>query len=396
MRVVAMAEGYAGEPRVAIAPESVSKWLSIGRRRDGQGPSHTVGIEAGAGAGSGFSDDDYRRAGAEVVGDRSALLGGADVVVRVSEPDAGAVGQMRPGSVYAGFLGVYSNGAGLGALAERGVSGLALELMPRTTRAQTMDAISSQHSLAGYAMVVLAAQRLGRVMPMMVTPSGTLQAARVLVIGAGVAGLQAIATARRLGARVEAFDTRPATREQVESLGARFIEIDLGGTGEGAGGYARELTAEQQAAQRAALAKSVARADVVITTAAVPGRRAPVIVTGEMLGEMSAGSVVVDYAAATGGNVEGTRAGEEVVTAGGVKLIGLRNYAGLLAADASRMMSANFVALVRHICGAEGQGPQIGALLGAGDEIVAGCLAVHGGRAVHAAAAATLGVGLVR
>jgi len=378
---VALRETGEHESRAAITPESVRKLLSIGGVGE-DAPSHTVAVETEIGRAFGLTDALYQKAGAEVEDDRKALLGSADVILHVDPPHEDEFSAVRSGAVMAGFLGVWDDPERIRQMAEAGLSALSLELMPRTTRAQTMDAISSQHSLAGYAMAILAAQRLSKVLPMMVTPSGTLQPARVLVIGAGVAGLQAIATAHRLGARVEAFDTRPATKEQVESLGAKFIEIDLGETGEAEGGYAKELTEEQKKRQQEALAKSVAKADVVITTAAIPGKKAPVIVTDDMVQSMQAGAVIIDYAANRGGNVEGTRPNEEVVTDGDVRIVGLMNYPDLVAADASRMLASNLQSLVKHISGEKGEKPEIDAMLEAGDEIVKGCLVAHKGEVV--------------
>lgn len=401
MRIVAVRESE-GEPRAAITPETVRKLraLAAPRRRpaDANGdtaapiptpppppPPVDVAVEAGIGAAAHFADAAYAEAGAEVLADREALLRSADVVLRVGRPTPAEVALYREGAAHVGFVDPFNDRELLGALERHGVTSVSMELMPRTTKAQPMDALSSQHSIGGYAMVILAAQRFGRVFPMMVTPSGTLQPARVLVIGAGVAGLQAIATARRLGARVEAFDTRPDTREQVRSLGARFVEIDLGETGQTAGGYARELTEEQKARQREGLKKAVTQADIVITTAALFGRPAPRIVFADMLAGMKPGSVVVDYAAASGGNVEGSaeivaRGEEEGIVADGVRLIAMRNYAGLVPTDASAMYAANLFAFVKEFYDAE---RGVLELDREGDAILAGCVLTRGGRVVN-------------
>ncbi len=339
MRIVGLTETDPGEPRAAVTPESAAR---LGRL-----PGAHVVVQAGIGAGIRVPDEAYADAGAEVAPDVPSALADADVLLRVGPPTDAELAALPRGCVRAGFLDVFRGEEDVRRLAAAGAAAVSLELLPRTTRAQAMDALSSQHSLAGYAMAVLGADRLDRVLPMMVTPSGTLKPATVLVIGAGVAGLQAIATARRLGARVEAFDTRPDTREQVESLGARFVDVDLGdGGGEASGGYARELTDEQRRRQAEGLARHVATADVVITTAAVFGRPAPRIVTAEMVAGMRPGAVVVDYAASSGGNVEGTVPGEEIVTDGGVRIVGRHNYAALVARDASAMYANNLAAFV--------------------------------------------------
>lgn len=367
MRVVFPSEQDASETRIAVTPDSVRTIAGLGL---------SVAVEAGIGARLGWTDSEYESAGAALeAGD--ALLSQPALVCSVQPPAADRIGAMPRGSMYAGFLDPFNRGDLVRAFAGGGVDAMSMEMVPRTTRAQKLDALSSQHSIAGYYMVVLAAERLGRVLPMMATPSGVLHPARVLVIGAGVAGLQAIATAKRLGARIEAFDTRPVVKEQVESLGAKFIDIDLGETGE-QGGYAKELTPEQQAKQQAGLVKALERSDVVITTAALFGRPAPTIITGEMLGKMKPGSLVVDYAVATGGNVEGSVADEEV-DIGGVRVVGFRNFAGRVATDASRMYANNIAGLVQVLFDDESKSLKIDL----GDDIVAGCLVTHGGEIVN-------------
>lgn len=398
MRIVAIRESDAGEPRAAVTPESVSRLTRL--------PGATVSVQSGIGSGINRSDDAYIAAGATVASSAAEALAGADVLLRVGPPTDEELAALPRGCVRIGFLDVFRRPEDVRRLAAAGTTAVSMELLPRTTLAQAMDALSSQHSLAGYAMVVLAASRLDRVLPMMVTPSGTIKPATVLVIGAGVAGLQAIATAKRLGARVEAFDTRPATREQVASLGGTFVEIDLGdgGGAETSGGYARELTPEQKQRQAEGLARHVAKADIVITTAAVFGREAPRIVTEDMVAGMRAGAVIVDYAASTGGNVAGTIAGEDTVTKGGVLIIGRQNYAALVARDASAMYSNNLAAYVAafHRGGvaekadagdeADAGGEDaavpparcaVADAAGEGDEIAAGSLVTHDGEIVH-------------
>jgi NAD(P) transhydrogenase subunit alpha len=399
MQIVSLTESDPGEPRVAVTPESVTRLLRL--------PGAAVRVQAGIGHSVHIADDAYVEAGATVAGSVADTLAGADVLLRVGPPTDAELATLPRGCVRIGFLDVFRRPDDVRRLAEAGATAVSMELLPRTTLAQSMDALSSQHSLAGYAMVVLAADRLDRVLPMMVTPSGTIKPATVLVIGAGVAGLQAIATARRLGAKVEAFDTRPATREQVTSLGAKFVDIDLGGGdggGETSGGYARELTEEQKRRQAEGLARHVARADIVITTAAVFGRDAPRIVTADMVAGMRSGAVIVDYAASTGGNVAGTVPGEETVTDGGVRIIGRHNYPGLVARDASAMYASNLAAYVAafHRGGVAAKADDADADAGdethaeieparcavaeaaAGvDEIAAGSLVTHAGEIVH-------------
>ena len=327
-------EAAAGERRVAATPASVKKLVGLG---------HEVAVQCGAGSGAGFPDAEYAEAGARLIDDGDAAFG-ADVVlmVRLAQKDAQ---RLSPGAVYVGFLDPFRAPELVQALAERGVTAVAMELIPRTTRAQKMDALSSQASLAGYVAVIEAAFHSPRIFPMMMTPAGTIRPARVFVIGAGVAGLQAIATARRLGARVEAFDTRPAVAEEVRSLGARFVKIDVGDTAQTEQGYARALTAEQLALQQEGMARVIAQSDVVITTAQVFGRPAPRIVTRAMVEAMRPGSVVVDLAVETGGNVEGSEA-DANVDIGGVKLLGRGNLPASVAANASEMYAANLAHFV--------------------------------------------------
>jgi NAD(P) transhydrogenase subunit alpha len=329
MRVGVARETVAGERRVALVPETVA--------RLGEGVE--VVVEAGAGAAAGFSDEAYRDAGA-ALGDPWD----ADVLVKVAPPTSAEAARLHDGQVVVAFLAPLTDREGVERLAAAGVHGLALESVPRITRAQPMDALSSQATVGGYKAALIAADRLPRFLPMLMTAAGTIPPAKVLVLGAGVAGLQAIATARRLGAVVSAFDVRPAVREQVESLGATFLDLGVQGE-ETEGGYARELTPEQQAEQQAELQARIPNFDAVITTAAVPGRPAPKLVTAEAVRGMRPGSVVVDLAAETGGNCELTRAGE-VVEESGVTIVGTTNLPSTMATHASQLLSRNMQAIL--------------------------------------------------
>jgi NAD(P) transhydrogenase subunit alpha len=367
MKIFVPREGARGERRAPVVPETVAKLVKLGAQ---------VEVEAGVGEAVWHSDDAYSSAGAEVSRDRQASLAAADVVLRLRKPPAEEVALLKPGSVHVSYLDPFNERALVTDLAARGVSAVSVEMIPRTTLAQKMDALSSQANLGGYVAVVVAAERLDRIFPMLMTPAGTLSPARVFIVGVGVAGLQAIATAKRLGARVEAFDTRPVVEEQVRSLGAKFVKIDLGGeTGQTAQGYAKALTEEQLQKQREGMAKVCAQSDVVITTAQVFGRRAPVIISTEMVEGMRPGSVVVDMAVESGGNVECSRLDEEV-DVGGVRVIGLGNLPGRVAAHASQMYSNNLAAFVEHFWDKESKSFR----LDTGDEILKGCLITHDGR----------------
>ena len=369
MLIFAPQETDPNEPRAAMTPETAARLVKLGA---------AVAVESGIGAGANYPDAAYEKAGAALRGDRAAALREADVVLRVRQPPAAEVELLKQGAVHVSFLDPFNETALVAALAQQGVSAVSMELVPRSTRAQKLDALSSQHSIAGYAMVLMAADRLKTILPMMVTPSGTLQPARVFVIGAGVAGLQAIATAKRLGARVEAFDTRPDVAEQVESLGARFVKVDLGETGQTEQGYAKALTPEQLDKQRAAMADRCAQSDIVITTAQLFGRKAPVVVTGDMVRRMKPGSIIVDYAVESGGNVEGSQAGEDV-DAGGVLIIGYRNVPGRLATSASQMYANNLYNFVDEFWDKDGKS----FTLNRADEIISGSLVTHGGELVN-------------
>lgn len=339
-------------------------------------------VESGAGLPSGHGDAAYTAAGATVDA-RGAVLAAGDFVFTVR--GLRAEDAVRRGTLLAGFLDPFGAGETIRRLAEQGVSALSMEMLPRSTRAQKMDALSSQASLAGYVAVILAAEHSRRIFPMMMTPAGTLLPSHVFVIGAGVAGLQAIATAKRLGAKVEAYDTRPIVEEQVKSLGARFVTIDLGtGGGQTKDGYATALTPGQIAKQREGMKKICATSDVVITTAQVFGRRAPVLVTAEMLAAMKPGSVVVDLAAAGGGNVEGVEPGA-IIERGGVTLIGLTNLPGRVPFHASQMYSSNLSALLDEFWDKETKR----FVLKPDDDIIKSCLVTHDGRIVNEKLAAT-------
>jgi H+-translocating NAD(P) transhydrogenase subunit alpha len=370
MRIVVPSETAPGETRVAMIPASVKKLTALGAQ---------VTLEAGLGNSIHQPDQAYTAAGATVVTDISQALAAADMVLRLNPPTAAEIDRLPAGAVHVSFLDPFNNLDRVRQLAERKVSALGMELIPRTTIAQKMDALSSQANLAGYVAVLTAVAQFGRIVPMMMTPAGTLAPARVFIIGAGVAGLQAIATARRLGARVEAFDTRPVVEEQVQSLGARFLKVDLGDTGSTAGGYARQLTEDQLARQRAAMAKACAQADIVITTAQVFGRKAPRIITTEMVRGMQPGSVILDMAVETGGNVEGSQV-DATVTVAGVAILGVGNLAGRVPVHASQMYSANLTNLIEHFWNAETKAFD----LKREDEIIAGALLTHAGAIVNA------------
>jgi len=355
VRIGVPRESAPGERRVALVPDSVSRLTATGL---------DVAIERGAGAGASVADDQYREAGAEIVADAFD----ADLVAKVRKPSAKELKALREGSVLIGFLEPLTDPEGVEALGKRGVTAFALESIPRITRAQSMDALSSQSTVAGYKAVLLAATRLPRFFPMLMTAAGTVTPAKVLVLGAGVAGLQAIATARRLGAVVSAYDTRPVVKEQVESLGATFVDLGVAGE-ETEGGYAVELTVEQQRLQQEELARRIGDSDVVVTTALVPGRPAPRLITREAVAAMRPGSVIVDLAAEAGGNCELTKPGEDVEE-GGVAILGPLDLASTMPYHASQLLSRNVSALLLHLA------PEGELRLDFDDEITAGaCVA---------------------
>jgi NAD(P) transhydrogenase subunit alpha len=330
-------ENGAGERRVALVPEAVGRLVSAG---------FSIAVERGAGGGAEFPDEQYEQSGAELVS-RADLFAGADAVVRVGAPAADEVNDLAPGTVLIAFLSPLTDPAGIERLAARGVVAFAMESIPRISRAQSMDALSSQSTVAGYKAVILAADRLPRLFPLLMTAAGTVAPAKVLVVGAGVAGLQAIATARRLGAVVSGFDVRPAVREQVESLGATFLDLGVEGA-ETEGGYAAELTPEEQARQQAALEERITDMDVVITTALVPGRPAPRLIPAAAVERMRPGSVIVDLAAEAGGNCELTEPGSEVERAG-VTIVGYTDLPSRMPYHASQLYARNVSALLLHL-----------------------------------------------
>ena len=363
MKIGVPKETLPGERRVALVPETVQKLTKQGNE---------VVVERGAGTEAAFVDGAYEQAGARIVEDAFA----ADLVVKVQKPAPAEIGKLRQGQLLIGFLQPLIDPRYAQTLAERGVTALSMDAIPRITRAQPMDALSSQATVAGYKAVLLAADALPRFFPMLTTAAGTIAPARAFVIGAGVAGLQAIATARRLGAVVQAFDTRPVVREQVESLGAKFLEIELGESGAGAGGYAKELSEEAHRKEVELLGKAVRDNDIVISTAAIPGRKAPVLITAEMVPTMRPGSVIVDLAAETGGNCELTEAGRTVVKHG-VTIIGTLNLPSTMPYHASQMYSRNIASLLALLL-KDGQ-----AAIDMDDEVLKGTVITQGGQVVH-------------
>lgn len=372
MKIGVPKETVAGEARVALVPEVV---------RALAGKGHEIVVAAGAGDGAMIPDSAYAEAGATVASEPAAPWD-ADVVVKVASPKGDEVARLNGDSVLVGFLAPLSDAEGVRALAASGATAFALEAVPRISRAQSMDALSSQSNVAGYRAALIGSQELGRFYPMLMTAAGTIRPATVLVLGAGVAGLQAIATARRLGAVVQAFDVRAAVKEQVESLGARFLEFDLGGDLEGEGGYAKELTPEQQARQQELLQEAIGKVDVVITTALVPGRRAPILVTAGAVEAMKPGSVVVDLAGEAGGNCELSRPGETIVEHG-VKIAAPLNLPATMAEHASQLYAKNIQSLLELMSDEDGA-----LALDFDDEIIAGACVVRGGEIVHQGAKA--------
>ena len=369
MRIVIPRESNAGERRTSATPETVKKMIRFGAE---------VAIESGAGAAVGFEDSVYSDLGAEIVTDRAALFGSADMVLRLRKPEPDEIDMMKSGCIHVSYLDPFNERELIAALAAKDITAVSMEMIPRSTRSQKMDALSSQANLAGYVAVTLAAAHLPSIFPMLMTPAGTLKPSKVFIIGAGVAGLQAIATAKRLGARVTAFDTRPVVAEQVQSLGGKFLEIDLGDTGQTADGYAKELTPEQVEIQRQAQKDVIADSDVVITTAQVFGRKPPVLVTSDMVEGMAPGSVIVDMAAETGGNVEGS-VPNEVVVVNGVTIVGTANLANEVARDASQMYANNLFNLVEDTWDTDAKT----FVLDMENDILPGCVITHGGEVVH-------------
>ncbi|MCI4353017.1 MAG: NAD(P) transhydrogenase subunit alpha [Thermoplasmata archaeon] len=365
--VVAPKEVSPGEKRVALVPEVVSRLAKAG---------HRVCVETGSGDAAGVTDAEFAAAGAQVVATASELYSGADIVLKVQAPTASETQLMREGTVVVGLINASRNLNLVGAMRDRKLTTFALELVPRITRAQSMDALSSQATAAGYKAALIGAELSPRFLPMLTTAAGTIRPARVLILGAGVAGLMAVATARRLGGMVEAYDVRRAAGEQVRSLGAKFLELAI--NAEGAGGYARELTPEEKVLESKMLSDAVSQADVVITTAAIPGRKAPVLVTKETVGRMKTGAVLIDLAAESGGNCELTKAGE-TVHVHGVTIVGPLNLPSQTAFHSSQMYSKNLQAFLGLLIDKDGK-----LVTNYTDEILAASLLVTGGEVKHA------------
>ncbi|HEX3522122.1 MAG TPA: Re/Si-specific NAD(P)(+) transhydrogenase subunit alpha [Stellaceae bacterium] len=377
MKVAVVKERRAFEHRVAASPDTVKRMIAMGLE---------VVVEGSAGEGSWFSDAAFAEAGASIAADEATALGDADIVLKVQRPLIGSEGGidelalLKRGAVLIGLLQPAQNPADAEAYAGSGIAAFAMELVPRITRAQTMDVLSSQANLAGYKAVVDAAAEFGRAFPMMMTAAGTIKAARILVMGAGVAGLQAIATGRRLGAIVSATDVRAAAKEQVESLGATFITVDEAAarTAETAAGYAREMGEDYQQRQRERITEALKRTDIVICTALIPGRKAPVLLTSAMVAELAAGSVIVDLAVEAGGNVEGSRPEEVVLTPNGVKIIGPANMPSRIAADASQLYARNLLAFLALLVDKDK-----GLKIDTADEIIKATLLTENGAVVN-------------
>lgn len=368
MNIVVLRENQQGESRVALMPEAVKKLVAL---------QATVQVESGAGIGAARSDDDYRNAGAELSADRNALLDSADVLPVVNRPSADDFARLKNGAVVIGFLRPLDEPAALQPAVAHGITTFAVELIPRITRAQSMDALSSMATVAGYKAVIIGADRIPRMFPLLMTAAGTVPPARVLVLGAGVAGLQAIATARRLGAVVEGYDVRAAAGEQVKSLGATFLAVDLGGLKtEDAGGYAVELSDEAMNRGRALIAEHAKQADIIITTAQVPGRRAPLLITEEAVNGMKRGSLVIDLAGATGGNCALTKA-DEIVEHDGVTIMAPTNLAATVPVHASQLYSRNITAFLTPLM-KDGQ-----LQLDMNDDVVGPSCVTHNGEIVN-------------
>jgi NAD(P) transhydrogenase subunit alpha len=367
-------ESSEGELRVAATPETTKRLVAEGLQ---------VVVQAGAGASANIADSRYSDVGASIASEASAAWSGADLVLKVQPPNAAEAAQLKPGAILVTHMWPHKNLPVVKQLAERKISVLAMDLIPRISRAQVMDSLSSQANIAGYKAVVLAASRLGKYFPLLMTAAGTIQPSKVIIMGAGVAGLQAIATARRLGALVEVSDIRPAVKEQVESLGAKFIELPMQESGEGQGGYAKEVSADFLAKQQAVLKAKIAAADVVITTAQVPGRPAPRLVTEDMVKAMRQGSIIVDIAADSGGNCELTENNKEVIKHG-VLIMGYSNLPNTMPEDASNLYARNIYALVKLL-------NDKGTLkLNLEDEIITGALLTNDGAVRHAPTAEAL------
>ncbi|WP_446008901.1 NAD(P) transhydrogenase subunit alpha [Candidatus Electrothrix sp.] len=368
MLIAVMKERHPREKRVPLIPATAARLVKLGAE---------VVIESGLGMSCRFDDDEYKEAGATIGSSQEDMLKTADIILRLRKPPKDEVILMKKGCIHVSYLDPFNEGDLVETLRDAHISAISLEMIPRTTVAQKMDVLSSQANLGGYAAVTLAADQLDRTFPMMTTPAGTIKPARVFIIGVGVAGLQAIATAKRLGAIVEAFDTRPVVEEQVRSLGAKFVKVDLGETGQTKDGYAKALTPEQMALQQEGMANACARADVVITTAQLFGRPAPRIIDHTILAQMRPGAVIIDMAVETGGNVEGSEM-DTIVEIEGVKILGIANLPGRVATTASQMYSANLGNFVEHFWDKESK------LLAVHheNEIMQGALITHNGEIV--------------
>ncbi len=369
MKIAVPREAHKDETRVSLLPEHVAKLVEAGA---------DVSVESGLGQTLRIADGEYVKSGALLTTDRGELIRQADMVLQIRKPAVEEVEMMKTNCIFISLLDPFNELELINTFMARNISAISMEMIPRITRAQKMDVLSSQANLAGYAAVIIAAERLDKILPMMMTPAGTISPARVFVIGVGVAGLQAIATAKRLGARVEAFDTRPVVEEQVKSLGARFVKIDLGETGQTKDGYAKALTEEQLQKQREGMARVCQSADIVITTAQLFGRPAPLIVTEDMVHGMQPGSVIVDLAVESGGNVAGSKVGREV-DVNQVCIIGLANLPGKVAINASQMFSSNLYNLVDEFWNTE----EKKFILDFEDEIIKGCVITHEGQIVN-------------
>ncbi|HTB83422.1 MAG TPA: Re/Si-specific NAD(P)(+) transhydrogenase subunit alpha [Candidatus Sulfotelmatobacter sp.] len=369
MKISVPRETQPGETRAPLTPDAAAKLIKLGAQ---------VEVEAGLGIAAGFPDEAYTKVGATLSSDHKNLLATGDIVLRLRKPPIEDIAPLKSGAIHASLLDPFNEKELVNKFAAQNVSAISMEFIPRTTRAQKMDVLSSQANLGGYEAVILAARYSNKIFPMMTTAAGTILPAKVFIIGVGVAGLQAIATAKRLGAKVTAYDTRPVVEEQVKSLGGQFLKIDLGETGQTKEGYAKALTEEQIQKQRAAMAKTCGDSDVVITTAQVFGRKAPILVTADMLNAMKPGSVVVDMAVETGGNVEGVKY-NEIVDRNGVKIIGIANLPGRAPLHASQVYAANLVNLLEEFWDKKEKVFN----LKLDDEIIKGCLVTHGGKIVN-------------
>jgi NAD(P) transhydrogenase subunit alpha len=381
MKIAVPRETAEGETRVALTPQAVGQIIADGNQ---------VIVQAGAGEASFIADAAYREAGATIVPDAATLQKDAEMVLHVGRPSDAEIKQLKSGVVLIGTLGTLFHPEVAKALADQGVTAISMDAIPRITRAQSMDSLSSQSTVGGYKAVVLAAERLPKFMPLLTTAAGTVRPARVLVFGAGVAGLMAIGTARRIGAVVEATDVRPVVKEQVESLGGTFLEVEMTeeekANAETAGGYAGEMTEDYKRRQAELIASRVGEADAVITTALIPGRPAPRLITAEMVKTMRPGSVIIDMAAEAGGNCELTQPGKEIVTDNGVRIIGFTNLPATMPGSATQMFSKNIQTLIKHLV------PAGELVLDFEDAITKGATITHGGKVVHEATAKALGI----